>query len=322
MNLLITGGSGFVGQALLRYLASNSIPYKSAVRNLLSESRGAHDVVVGTIDETTDWSSALKDVDVVVHLAARAHLMKDVAFDPTVEYRRVNTEGTLNLARQAVDAGVRRFIFISSVKVYGESTTDTSPYLEQSLCLPEDPYGISKKEAEGRLKELSKQSGMEVVIIQPPLLYGAGVKANFLNLIKMADTPLPLPFQAIHNHRSMVYLGNLVDFIAHCLGHPAAANQTFLVSDNDDLSLAKLITLIRRHLGRQSRLFSVSPFTFRFLGTLTCKSGVIDRLVGDLRVDCSRARTLLGWQPPYSVEQGIADTINGYLKSKNLNGKQ
>ncbi len=322
VNLLVTGGSGFVGQALLRLLTSKNISFKSAIRNASSAPVKSRDIVVGSIDDATDWSASLKNVDVVVHLAARAHIMNDETADPVAEYRRVNTGGTLNLARQAADLGVRRFIFVSSVKVYGESTTGIPPYSEQFALPTEDPYGLSKKEAEVKLKALGEQSGMEVVIIQPPLVYGVGVKANFLNLIKMADTSLPLPFRAINNHRSMVYLGNLIDFIVHCLDHPAAANETFLISDGEDLSLSDLVSVIRKHLGRQSHLFSVPPYIFRALGSLTGKSGVIDRLIGDLQIDSSKARKLLGWQPPFSVEQGISETVTGYLKSRNLKGKQ
>ena len=315
MTLLVTGASGFVGQALLAQLQGKSLNYKAAYRHF-PESHDQHAIPVGTINGATDWSVALKGVDIITHLAARAHIMGDEAADPLLEYRSVNVAGTLNLARQAAAAGVKRFIFVSSIKVNGETTSGLQPFTESLTCEVQDPYGISKKEAEDGLRIIAAETGMEVVIIRPPLVYGAGVKANFLNLMKLADTSIPLPFGAINNKRSMVYVGNLVDFIIKCIDHPSAANQTFLVCDGEDLSLRSLVIMMRTSLGRPARLVPVPAVLFRIAGRIAGKPEVVDRLVGDLQTDSSKARKLLNWVPPFTVQQGIDATIASYLKCK------
>ena len=315
MTLLVTGASGFVGQALLAQLQEKSLNYKAAYRHF-PESHDQHAIAAGTIDNATDWSVALKGVNIITHLAARAHIMGDEAADPLIKYRSINVAGTLNLARQAAAAGVKRFIYVSSVKVNGETTSGLQPFTESLTCEVQDPYGISKKEAEDGLRTIASETGMEVVIIRPPLVYGPNVKANFLNLMKLADTPMPLPFGAINNKRSMVYVGNLVDFIIQCIDQPAAANQTFLVCDGEDLSLRSLLSLMRASLGRSVRLVPVPAFLFRIAGQMTGKGEVVDRLVGDLQIDCSKARKLLNWVPPFTVQQGINATIASYLKCK------
>lgn len=315
MTLLVTGASGFVGQALLAQLQEKSLNYKAAYRHF-PESHDQHAIAAGTIDNATDWSVALKGVNIITHLAARAHIMGDEAAGPLIKYRSINVAGTLNLAHQAAAAGVKRFIYVSSVKVNGETTSGLQPFTESLTCEVQDPYGISKKEAEDGLRTIASETGMEVVIIRPPLVYGPNVKANFLNLMKLADTPMPLPFGAINNKRSMVYVGNLVDFIIQCVDHPAAANQTFLVCDGEDLSLRSLLSLMRASLGRSMRLVPVPAFLFRIAGQMTGKGEVVDRLVGDLQIDCSKARKLLNWVPPFTVQQGINATIASYLKCK------
>lgn len=315
-TVLLTGSTGFVGSALLSALTKLSdFRVVSAVRSVVPSASGDV-VVVGNIDGTTDYSVALHGVDVVVHVAARAHIMRDEVADPLAEYRKVNVEGTLNLAKQAVAAGVKRFIYISSIKVNGESTTGLSAFTEADSAKPEDPYGVSKREAEEGLRLLAEETGLEVVIIRPSLVYGPGVKANFLSLVKLSATGLPLPFGSVNNHRSMVYVGNLVSFIIRCIQHPAAANQTFLVSDGEDVSLRNLVTYIRLCLGRSPRLLPVPVGLFKLAGALTGKRGVVDRLVGDLQVDSSKARTLLGWVPPYTVEQGIAATVADFMSKE------
>ena len=311
--VLLTGITGFVGQYLTKYHASSSWRY--AVRSL-SGTAGQDSFSVGGIDGHTDWTSLLSDVRVVVHMAARVHIMHDDCLDPLTEYRQINTEGTLNLARQAAAAAVKRFIFVSSVKVNGETTSGLQPFNESLTSQVLDPYGISKKEAEDGLRAIASETGMEVVIIRPPLVYGAGVKANFLNLMKLADTPIPLPFGAINNKRSMVYVGNLVDFIIQCIDHPSAANQTFLVCDGEDLSLRSLVMMMRTSLGRPARLVPVPAVMFRIAGRIAGKPEVVDRLVGDLQTDSSKARKLLNWVPPFTVQQGIDATIASYLKCK------
>ena len=312
-HILLTGATGFVGQWLMKSHAS--MPWRCAVR-VLPESSSPEFFSVGNIDSHTDWTSVLSDIRVVVHMAARAHIMHDDCADPLAEYRRVNTEGTLNLARQAAAAGVKRFIFVSSVKVNGETTSGLQPFNESFPSQVLDPYGISKKEAEDGLRTIASETGMEVVIIRPPLVYGAGVKANFLNLMKLADTPIPLPFGAINNKRSMVYVRNLVDFIIQCIDHPSAANQTFLVCDGEDLSLRSLVIMMRASLGRPARLVPIPAFLFRVAGQMTGKAEVVDRLVGDLQTDSGKARRLLNWVPPFTVQQGIDATIASYLQNK------
>ena len=315
MTLLVTGASGFVGHALLAQLQDCSLNYRSAFRHL-PKSYDQDAVEVGVINDTTNWSVALQDIDIIIHLAARAHIMGDEAADPLSEYRLVNVAGTLNLARQAAAAGVKRFIFVSSIKVNGETTSGMQPFTESLTYEVQDPYGISKKEAEDGLRIIAAETGMEVVIIRPPLVYGAGVKANFLNLMKLADTSIPLPFGAINNKRSMVYVGNLVDFIIQCIDHPSAANQTFLVCDGEDLSLRSLVMMMRTSLGRPARLVPVPAVLFRIAGRIAGKPEVVDRLVGDLQTDSSKARKLLNWVPPFTVQQGINATIASYLKCK------
>ena len=315
-NVLLTGSTGFVGSALLAELKKfPDFRVVSAVRSAASSA--SYDVVVvGSIDGTTDYSSALNSVDVVVHAAARAHIMRDEVADPLAEYRKVNVDGTLNLAKQAVAAGVKRFVYISSIKVNGESTTRLRVFTETDTAKPEDPYGASKHEAEEGLRLLAQKTGLEVVIIRPPLVYGAGVKANFLSLVKLSATGLPLPFGFVNNKRSMVYVGNLVDLIVCCINHPAAASQTFLVSDGEDVSLRNLVTYIRLCLGRPPRLLPVPVGLFNLAGALTGKQRVVDRLVGDLQVDSSKARSLLGWVPPFTVEQGIAATVADFMSKE------
>ncbi len=312
-HVLLTGATGFVGQYLVKSYALTS--WRCAVRTLPEDAEPEF-VSVENMDAHTDWTSVLDDVRVVVHMAARAHVMHDDCADPLTEYRRTNTEGTLNLARQAATIGVKRFIFVSSVKVNGETTSNLRPFIESFTSQAQDPYSISKKEAEDGLRIIASETGMEVVIIRPPLVYGPNVKANFLNLMKLADTPMPLPLGAINNKRSMVYVGNLVDFIIQCIDHPAAANQTFLVCDGEDVSLRSLLSMMRTSLGRSTRLVPIPAFLFRIAGQITGKREVVDRLVGDLQVDASKARNLLNWVPPFTVQQGIDATIANYLQGK------
>lgn len=313
-KILITGATGFVGSLLVKKLEEIGLSYIAPSRSFDASLDLSQ--YVGDIGPDTDWISVLSGVEVVIHLAARTHIMSNEAIDPLAEYRKINVDGTLNLAMQSATAGVKRFIFISSVKVNGESTTGGDAFVEGRPSTPEDAYGISKLEAEMGLQAISNETGMEVVIIRPPLVYGAGVKANFLNLIKLSTTRLPLPFGSINNRRSMIYVGNLVDFIFKCIDHPAAINQIFLVSDGEDVSLRYLITLIRSEFGNSSRLLPIPIALFKLVGICSGKKHVIDRLVGDLQVDSSKSRNLLGWVPPYSVEEGIAATVQDF-KNRN-----
>lgn len=309
-KILITGATGFVGSALLYELKHRANLEALGLCRTLPADAVESLVAVGDLADA-DLSTVLQGSDVVIHAAARAHVMQDAATDPLTEYRHANVEASLNVARQAAVAGVKRFVFISSVKVNGESTSGRGPYSAGEMAVPEDAYGISKHEAEQALKSLCAEQDMELVIIRPPLVYGPGVKANFASLVRLCGKSVPLPFGSINNRRSMVYLGNLVDFILRCATHPAAANQVFLVSDRHDLSLAELIGGIRKAMGRKSALLPVPVGLFRLAGRLTGKQAVVERLVGDLQVDSSKAHELLGWQPPYTVEQGLAATVAG-----------
>ena len=313
--ILITGSTGFVGRCLTETCKHFLIPYRSAVRfdSVISDSAIVN---INNIDSRTDWSSALENVEIVIHMAARAHIMNDASTDPLKEYRTVNTEGTLNFARQAAAKGVKRFIFVSSVKVNGETTSGLLPFSEESKPSPQDPYGISKMEAESGLHAIATETGMEVVIIRPPLVYGPGVKANFYKLLKISSTGLPLPFGAVHNKRSMIYVGNLVDFIIKCIDHPAAANQTFLISDGEDLSLARLFSYLRSAFDRPARLLPVPIMLFKIVGFLSGKQKVLERLVGDLQVDSRKAQNLLDWQPPFSIKEGVEITVNAFIHEK------
>lgn len=306
MNLLLTGATGFLGSRLATDLQSKSgVNLTAAVRRRI-EIPAAHIVEVQGLDANTGWSTALTNQQVVIHAAARAHIMKDEVADPLAEYRRVNVDGTLNLARQAAAAGVKRFIFISSIKVNGEQTPLGQPFTADDTPAPEDAYGISKWEAEQGLQQLVSDTGMEVVIIRPPLVYGPGVKGNFASMINLVAKGLPLPLGAIHNQRSLVAVDNLVDLIITCIDHPAAANQVFLAGDGQDLSTTELLRGVAQAMGKPSRLIPV-PASILMLGaTLLGKKTMAQRLLGSLQVDISKARNLLGWEPPISVEEGLS----------------
>jgi UDP-glucose 4-epimerase len=310
VKLLLTGSSGFVGRRLFHKLSKQNplCVGRSRPSFIPSKQFFTYDILSGI-----NVVSLFLDFDVIIHCAARVHVMSDESSDPLSSFREVNTAGTLNLARQAAKAGIRRFIFISSIKVNGESTENSTRFSSRDKLKPEDPYGISKAEAEDGLLEIAKETGMDVVIIRPPLVYGPGVKGNFLNLLKLSKLPTPLPFGLVNNKRSMVYLDNLVDLIFTCIDHPNAANRVFLASDGDDLSLARLLTLIRQAMNKSSLLLPIPVFLFNLVGGLTGKSASVDRLIGDLQVDSSDAKKYLDWSAPYTVEQGIKATVDDFL---------
>lgn len=261
----------------------------------------------------------MEGIDVVIHLAARAHVMDDQSSDPLAEYRRINVDGTKAVAEAASDAGVKRLVFLSSIKVNGEQTFE-KPYTASDTPAPEDAYGISKAEAEEKLKEIAAGTGLEAVIIRTPLVYGPGVRANFLSLVSLANGGLPLPFGAItKNRRSLIYIGNLVDVLVSATKHPTASGQTFLVRDGTDLSTEKLVRLLRAAFGKPARMISISPTVLSGLLSLLGKESIADRLLGSLAVDDRMTRNVLGWSPAFSVEDGLKQTADWYqaIKAKN-----
>lgn len=319
-KILITGANGFVGRALSAFLSHRGHTVKEAVRRIqqAGAAPSANTVAVGDIGAGTDWSKALEDVEAVVHLAARVHVMKDDAVDPLAAFRAVNVHGTEHLARVAAEAGIRRFVYVSSIKVNGEATKGM-PFRTSDKPEPLDAYGVSKWEAEQALHKLAADTGLEVAILRPPLVYGPGVGANFLRLMTMAAKGLPMPLSAIDNRRSLLYVTNLCSAIAACLEDPAAAGQTFLVSDGEDISTADLIRRLAQLLHGSDRLWPLPLPLLRALGTLTGKSAEISRLTESLTIDSSDLRRKLGWQPPVSLGQGLAETAAWFLASNGAN---
>lgn len=312
--ILLTGASGFVGRCLVTRLATRG-SVRAALRRPLSDAFPAGvEVVQAELASDEDWSGAFPGVHAVVHCAARVHVINDQSENPLAEFRRVNVEGTMRLARQAAQAGVKRFIFLSSIKVNGEQTVRGRPFLADQAAGPEDPYGVSKMEAEEGLRSLARETGMEVVIIRPPLVYGPGVKANFLAMMRWLKCGVPLPLGAVtENQRSLVALDNLVDLIVTCLDHQAAANQTFLVSDGESLSTASLLRRMGEALGRPARLIPVPVPLLQMGAALLGKRDMAQRLCGSLEVDISKTRELLGWRPPISVDEGLRRTAAYWL---------
>ncbi len=309
-RVVVTGASGFVGRALCAELLRRGHSVRAALRQIEGLSaleKGAEPVVVGAINAATDWKAALAGCDVVIHLAARVHVMDEKASDPLAEFREVNTEGTLNLARQAAQSGVRRFVFISTIKVNGEGRDE--PYQETAVPRPEDAYAISKWEAEQGLLRIAADTGLEVVILRPPLVYGPGVKANFLRLLRTVARGWPLPLGAIRNRRSLLYLGNFVDAIRVCVEHPAAAGQTFLLDDGQPVSTPELVRAVAHALDRPARLLAVPVKVLELVGALLGKRAAVARLTGSLFVDSTSMRIRLGWKPPYTMQQGLEATV-------------
>lgn len=312
--ILVTGATGFVGRAVVQRLLSEDESQAVAVAVRREDSRLSGRVLqylTGDLESSTDWSTALRGISAVVHCAARVHVMADTATNPLDAFRRVNVQATLNLARQAAAAGVRRFVFVSSIKVNGEATPLGQPFTADDTPAPCDAYGVSKMEAEQGLLALAAQTGMEVPIIRPPLVYGPGVKANFAAMMRWLKRGLPLPLGAIHNRRSLVALDNLVDLIVLCLTHPAAANRIFLVSDGEDVSTTQLLRRLGQALGCPPRLIPVPASILKLAATMVGKSDVAHRLCGSLQVDISKTRQLLGWTPPLSLDAGLKRATEG-----------
>lgn len=302
--ILVTGADGFVGKALCGRLGKDGLDFRRGVR----QKTFPNDAGIGDIGPETDWGPSLAGCEAVVHLAARVHVMCDTARDPLFEFRQVNVAGTINLARQAAQAGVRRFVFLSSAKVNGEQGV----FSEEDLPRPQDAYANSKWEAEQGLHEMAAETGMEIVILRPPLVYGPGVGANFLRLMRSVDLGLPLPLGSVENQRSLIYVENLVDAIMVCLSRPSAAGKTYLVSDGVALSTPILIRQLAQALGRSSRLLPLPAGWIRLAGKMLGKSQEVDRLLGSLVVDNRRINRDLGWVPPCSMQEGLAATAMWY----------
>ena len=315
-SVLVTGASGFVGKALCAELLRHGNFVRAANRTVHFTAdhscKHQEEIVVGALDVNTDWSAALSGVDVVIHLAARVHVMRDEADDPLNEFRRVNTAGTEQLARAAAASGAKRLVYVSSIKVNGEETPDGHCYTELDAPSPQDPYGVSKWEAEQALHRVAKETGLEVVIIRPPLVYGAGVKGNFAQMLKVLAKGIPLPLASVANKRSLICLDNLVDALLCCATHPAAAGQTYLVSDGEDISTPELLRQLGSWMGRPARLLPFPLALLQLGGRLFGRGGQIERLVDSLQVDSSKIRQELDWQPPCTLQQGLRATAEWY----------
>ena len=317
MKVLVVGASGFVGGHLVRRLAADRIPLRAGVHRNRGDLPAGIDVAENVdLEGPFDWTSAIAGCDTVAHLGARVHVMQESSANALDAYRRVNVDGTLSLARQAAAAGVRRFVFLSSVKVCGESTAPDAPFAETSTPHPQDPYGLSKLEAEHGLLELSRASGMQVVVLRPPLIYGPGVRANFLSMMRWLRRGVPLPLGGVENRRSLIGVGNMVDLICACLRHPAAAGEVFMASDAEDLSTPELLKKLPVALDTKVRLLPIPVSLLEGVAALAGQRALAQRLCLSLCVDSRKARKTLGWQPPFSVDEELRRTARAFLGSR------
>ena len=327
MNILVTGANGFIGRALCERLLAEGCQVRGAVRSKVSRTAlpaGVEATPIGSIGSDTEWGEALAGIDTVVHLAARVHVMDDAAYDPLAAYRQVNVEGTECLAIAAANAGVKRFVYISSVKVNGEKTEVGDQrsegrrsvsklfFSEKDVPEPQDCYGISKWEAEQVLNDIAGKRGLEIVILRPPLVYGPGVRANFLRLVRLVKRGIPLPFGRVKNCRSLIYIGNLIDAIVTCMTSPNAAGKTYLVSDGEDVSTPDLVRRIAAASERSALMLPVPVWMMLMAGRIIGRSDELERLFGSLTVDISKIRRELNWKPPYTPEEGICETVLWY----------
>lgn len=316
-TILITGANGFVGRRVCTLLQRQGYAVRGTVRDC-GATLVSNIISVDNIDGNTDWSKALEGIDIVVHLAARVHVMQETSKTPLESFRSVNVHGTERLARMAIEKGVRRFVYISSISIHGNST-DAHAYIEEDEAQPHSPYAISKWEGELVLRKIEKESDLEIVIVRPPLVYGAGVGGNFLRLMHLAHRGLPLPLKSIQNRRSFIGIENLADLIECCVSNPNAAGETFVASDGEDLSTPDLIDRVARLMGHSARLIPVPVSIIRALGKLAGKEDVIDRLCNSLQVDAKKARNMLNWKPQLSLDVGLDRTVKWFME-QNKNG--
>jgi len=315
-SALITGATGFIGSALTRKLLGDGWQVKAAVRTYnqaLASQGGISQVMVGGIDDRTQWDEALAGVDTVVHLAARVHVMKEQALDPLAEFRQVNVAGTENLLRSSLRCGVERFVFLSSVGVNG-SNSHGSPFKEEDVPSPHNYYAQSKLEAEKRVEAIGREHGLKYVIIRAPLVYGPGNPGNFLRFLKILKTGLPLPFLLVTNKRSYLYVENLAHLVSEVMENPAADDQLFFASDLEDVSTAELVRKLRRKLGMRPLLMPLPASLLRFAGRVTRQEHAVEQLTGSLQVDCGKLVSRLGWTPPFSMDHGLGETACWYMK--------
>jgi nucleoside-diphosphate-sugar epimerase len=312
MKFMISGAGGFVGRALCAELFRRGQSVSAAVRSDKSSIKNTEVIIVGAIDSKTKWADALCDVDVVIHLAARVHVMREKAADPLAEFLQVNLHGTSNLARQAACFGVKRFVYVSSVKVNGEQTSATQSFTELDEPSPQDFYSISKWKAEQALWRIAQETGLEIVVVRPPLVYGPGVKGNFAQMLAVIAKRFPLPLASVYNRRSLIYVENLVDALIVCATHPVAAGQTYLVCDGEDISTPDLLRQLGDAMGCPAHILPFPPSRLRMLGKLSGKSEQVERLLGSLQVDSGKIRRDLNWFPPYTLQQGLQATAESY----------
>lgn len=322
MTILLTGARGFVGKSVLDLLADRGQPVRALAREaeVVERARAENPAVewrlLPAADNSAGLSEVMHGVTCVIHLAARVHVMHDSAADPLAAFRSVNVAGTVALAHAAAAQGVRRFVFVSSIKVNGEKTSPLHPFTAEDDTAPQDPYAISKWEAEQALHRVAHETGLEVVIVRPPLVYGPGVKSNFAQMLKVVSTGIPLPLASVQNRRSLIYVGNLADALITCATHPAAVGQTYLVCDGEDVSTPDLLRQLAAAMGAPCRLLPCPPGLLRLAGKLTGKTQQLERLLGSLQVDGDKMRHDLNWVPPYSMQQGLQATAEWYRNRK------
>jgi nucleoside-diphosphate-sugar epimerase len=308
MKFMISGAGGFVGKALCAELLRRGQSVSAAVRSGNSLIENTEVIIIGAIDGETNWADALADVNVVIHLAARVHVMRENATNPLAEFLKVNLHGTSNLARQAASSGVKRLVYVSSIKVNGEQTSTTQSFTELDEPSPQDFYSISKWQAEQALWRISQETGLEIVVVRPPLVYGSGVKGNFAQMLAVIAKHIPLPLAAVDNRRSLIYVKNLVDALIACATHPVAAGQTYLVCDGEDISTPDLLRQLGDAMGCPAHILPLPLSWLRMLGKLSGKSDQVERLLGSLQVDSGKIRRDLNWVPPYTLQQGLQAT--------------